>query len=425
MVGRRGLKPLVPPYVRIPHFVMSLHYQTRRQFCRLGFLSCCALPTAGVVAWATWLNLPAHVSGASAQLGRELQAPVSVQAASYPQPGLAQYDQVVVSHPETRQPLLRAARVEVGSNGTSQVLIVTQPELDAAALPRLLKLIEARLQATPTEVRIHAAELTLRWPDRNETLTDLVATLGTLEGEPSAALQFRVQGQEMPQAARVRLFRRADEPAATGFQIDTGDTPLPAWLAVPIAPWLEQWGEQVAWRGQIVAEETSAGWQGELSGVLSGVQINRLMAGRFPHRFDGLANVHLERARFSQGRLESATGTFVAGPGFIGKSLVAAAVGTLDMTYGDPATVPEALLPYDQLAFAFSMDSRGLQLRGHCDSGPEGAIAVDRGQLLLGQSARDRQPVSALIRALLSPSEPQVPASRQSAWLLQFLPLPQ
>jgi hypothetical protein len=81
------------------------------------------------------------------------------------------------------------------------------------------------------------------------------------------------------------------------------------------------------------------------------------------------------------------------------------------------------MLPYDQLAFAFTLDGRGLHVLGLCAEGPAGAVAVDRGRLLLGQSLRQPAPVAALVRTLLPSSQSQVPANRHAAWLLDVLPL--
>jgi hypothetical protein len=426
-----------------------LHYKTRRLICRIAFVACCALPSAGVIAWAGWLRTAGHVRQVSNELSTLVHAPVRVAGAAYPQPGLARYSNLVIEHPETRRPMLRATEVETGGPERSRVILVTHPEVEAAALAELLSLLEQELKqggssahsaaiaSEAHEVRLHAAELTLRLADRTETLTDLVATLGTIDGNRAADLQFRVRGLSMPQPARVRYYRRSGDAATTGFALDTGEAALPLWVAGLFAPWSNGLGEQATFRGQVVMEQSHDGWQGEVQGVLTGVALKGLVpagayrggpgsegaAARKGHRLDGLAEVRIKHARFSRSRLESMSGSLVAGPGFMSQSLVVAAVKMLEMTYGDAATTPEPMLPYDQLAFAFALDGRGLQLLGLCAEGPAGAVAVDRGRLLLGQSPRQPAPVAALVRTLLPQSPSQVPANRHAAWLLEVLPL--
>jgi hypothetical protein len=335
-----------------------LHYKTRRLICRIAFVVCCALPSAGVVAWAGWLCTAGHARQVSAELSTFVHAPVRIAGVSYPRPDLARYLNLVIEHPETRRPMLRATEVETGGPERSRVILVTHPEIEAAALAELLSLLEQELKqggssarsaaiaSEAHEVRLHAAELTLRLADRTETLTDLVATLGTIDGHRAADLQFRVRGLSMPQPARVRYYRKSPDDLATGFALDTGESSLPMWLAGLFAPWPNGLGEQATFRGQIVMEQSAEGWQGELQGVLASVALKGLlpatasrgelapgsMSAREGHRLDGLAEVRIKHARFSHGRLESMSGSLVAGPGFMSQSLVVAAVKMLEMT---------------------------------------------------------------------------------------------
>jgi hypothetical protein len=81
-------------------------------------------------------------------------------------------------------------------------------------------------------------------------------------------------------------------------------------------------------------------------------------------------------------------------------------------------------LPYDQLALHFSMDVRGLSLRGACQGMPEGTILAGPSNLQLEEPRFQPLPVVALVYALTPHSEAWVPATQDSQRLTNLLPLP-
>ena len=52
-------------------------------------------------------------------------------------------------------------------------------------------------------------------------------------------------------------------------------------------------------------------------------------------------------------------------------------------------------------------------------------MLIDRERVLLGDASPGAQSVVGLLRTLLPPSELQVPAGRQTGWLIRHLPVPQ
>ena len=67
----------------------------------------------------------------------------------------------------------------------------------------------------------------------------------------------------------------------------------------------------------------------------------------------------------------------------------------------------------------------GLRLQGRCASPQYGTILTDRRGAVLVEPKLRCQPVLGLIRALVPQSELQVPATRQTDWLIRHLPVPQ
>ena len=184
---------------------------------------------------------------------------------------------------------------------------------------------------------------------------------------------------------------------------------------------LEQLGSRSRFRGSIWSTETPQGHRCEVIGEFTDVDLDGLVTDHFTHRLSGPANVTLQVARFQQGRLVEAAGTLQAGPGRIGRSLLDAAATRLKLA---PGTLPEPgdPIPYDRLACEFFVDSDGLWLRGQGSGDSSGAILTGRYGPLLGNPASQPQPVVALLGMLVPGSEVQVPATRQTAWLMRHLP---
>jgi hypothetical protein len=161
-----------------------------------------------------------------------------------------------------------------------------------------------------------------------------------------------------------------------------------------------------------------------LSGQFTDVDLQSLVSEQFPHRLGGTAEITLQKARFSHGRLEDAVGTFSSGPGVVSQSLVAAAIEFLHLIPGPANNHTDMLRQYEQLAFAFVVDPAGLTLSGACSSGPGVVMRLGDGTVL-GEAGAPSGPLVALVRTLVPQSDVQVPATRQSDWLIERLPMPQ
>jgi hypothetical protein len=204
--------------------------------------------------------------------------------------------------------------------------------------------------------------------------------------------------------------------------LNSGAAEIPCSLLIVPLGVKNRLGERARFRGSIAAVETADGWNGELTGEFKEVDLQAVVSEQFPHQMSGAANVAIQRARFERGRLIEARGTIVAGPGVVGQSLLQAAAQNLQLA-GTATDLDRAVVPYDQFAISFALDSSGLSLGGLCE-GAKGTI-VRRGETaLLAESGAAPRPVAALLRTLVPMSELQVPATRESNWLIDHLPVP-
>jgi hypothetical protein len=413
--------------------MFRLHDKTRRRICLAGFVVLCILPTAVVLAWCAWRQMPRHVPAEAARLGRELRLGVSLAGVKHLRPGVVLYEGLELSDPDTDRVVLRCRALEAtyrAANSQQQgrpllTLIASQPEIEAAGLEQLRQLLsgvlERRIGHGRFDLRLAANEVTLRAEENTKTLAGLSASIDSSPEGSQAAVSFRLRGIAASKAMQIRIVRsRQVSPPATGFELDTGGAAVPCDLLALGLPVLGPLGPPsrfrgIIWANQVPDSEGPDCWAVELTGQFLEVDLGRLLSERFTHKLSGMGQVTIQSARFRCGRLEEVCGFVDIGPGVISRSLIDAAVEQLHLARGVKPQQPEDLVQYEQLAVGFVIDAKGLALQGRCTRTDPGAILVDRYNCLLGGPISPRRPDSGV----------HVPASRQADWLMRRLPLPE
>ncbi len=416
--------------------------RTRRLICRTLFLVGCVLPTLAVGAWSAASASASHRDECARQLSQSLGLRASIGGVSYPRPGVTLYSAVELADQETAAPIARMRFLEVGGGQGIVGIVASQAELDAAVLGQLWPLVKSQLTAAGDRamtdravVDLSAREVTLHLPTGSQTLVDVHGQIDGVAktGERSATISFRLAGVDTAEPIRLRAARKITAGhVATTVEIQTAGAAVPCWLLLGTLGIENHLGERAQFRGALWASETADGWDGELSGQLTNVDLDRAVTEQFPHQLSGRATVTIEKARFHAGRLEEATGSVTSGPGLIDAPFLAAAAEHLKLTRLD-ATAPTSAgalaaaddpIQFDQFAMSFAIDSTSVTLRGQCSEAP-GAILCRGPSPLLVDGGGTATPVVALLRTLAPQSQLQVPATRESDWLIHCLPVPQ
>ena len=322
---------------------------------------------------------------------------------------------------------------------------------------RLGQLLERILQnqgdGSDVEFRLSAGRLTLHCDEGPQTLTNVEGTIVAIRGgaqaravfypaldclrstkgdSPIFALDASRPGPKIatvpcapPQAVQIRLTRhRLVTPPTSGLELDTGGNPLPCSLLGIVLDEVRPLGPRSSFCGHVWANQTPGGWAAQIEGRLQGLDLAALLSPRLPHTLTGPAELSIESARLWQGRVVRAAGTLRAGPGVVGSALVRGAVRQLHLvSLAEPAVSGD--LGYEQLALDFQVDAGGVRLQGCCRGVEAGTVLTTRSGPLLAEPIAERQPVAALIQALVPAAEVQVPATPEAEWLARWLPLPE
>jgi hypothetical protein len=418
--------------------MFQLHDKTRRRITLAAFVSAGVLPLFLIAGWCVNRHLPGCAKADADALGRQLGLVVKLEAVRHLRPGVVLYDGIELADPETGQTILRSRCLEVawrrqadsqGQLRPTLCVIASQPEIETAAIGRGWQWLQRLLENSPgrpqVNVQISADAVTLRADERSQTMSEVAALLETLPGRSSAQIDFRLVGAETPEPACIRVVRsREVSPPASRFELSTGDGELPCSVLALAIDELKPLGPRCRFHGQVWANETPDGWEGEVAGQLAELDFGSLISDHFPHRLSGIGRATITSARFHRGRLEECCGVVAAERGTIGRSLLAAAVDRLGLVPGPAPLPPGDRVAYEELAMSVVLDANGLRLRGLCGSAEPGTILSDGRNRLLGEPARGSQPVAAFVQMLVPQSIVQVPASRQTDWLLRHLPVP-
>lgn len=407
-----------------------LHETTRIRLCRRAFVVLCVLPTCAVLAWCAFVNGPIHRRLHEQALARQLGWHVRLAQVTSPRPGLTLYEELELTDPEAGQLLARLPFVEVQTTGDAITIKLPFPSMvNGTRLATFWRLAHEQLRDAHEwrQLRIEAQNVTLHLSDGDQSFTQVRGELDNAEHQAQLKLNFcRATAGDAPvEPAELSILRnRQSTPPASVIQFHTGGTPLPCALVASVWPGVESLGTASTFAGKVSAAEASGPWKAEFSGRVSGIDLDLLM-GQFPHKLSGPAEATLERVNLQDGRVESAIGTLVAGPGVISRSLIHSAQANLHVQLAPEAVSGAENRPhYKQLHLAFNMAEGSLALTGEIPD-QKGALLVDvNDRVLARQPDVVNQPVVNLVRTLVPQTAVQVPATRETDGLTRFLPVP-
>jgi hypothetical protein len=386
-------------------------------------------PTAAVLAIGVARRLPGHTAACVSQLRDQLGLGVGLGQVSHPRPNLLLFHDIELNDPETGELVLKCRLLEVSTGGAVQVFKASGVELHADAIEHVWRLLERTLRGQMPgangPVRLLADTLTWYGPQRSQTFTDVMGQLGSGPQGMEATLSFRIVGTNMPEPATIRVVRRGGEQPTSALALNTGSTPLPCQIFAPLFSSIDWLGDRAAFHGYVWAKEADGGWEGEMTGQLSDLDLDASISTHFPHTLSGSINVQLEKARFRQGRMVEAVGAVTGNGGTVSRSLLTAGERCLNLDAETETASPELIVRYRRMAFDFILDAEGLKLIGRCPSRQRGTLLMDDWQRALWiQPALQPQPAVNLVRALAPENDIQVPASEVTGWLINVLPFP-
>jgi hypothetical protein len=409
--------------------------QKRRWICRIVFLLLAVFPTLFMSAWAGW----AHARRVDREkrdawehrIVQELGLIGQAREFTEGQRGDLTLEDVTLVDPETEQLVTSLRRVHVAPAGErGWVIDAAYPQIPGEQLLRLWNPIYDRLRRSrgnnDWSGLLTANNVTLKYDrQQSETLSHVECQFGSSRSGAFAKMNFVVAGLNMSRRAELIVSRdRELESPETVMLFNTGPQPLPCSLAYAAVPTLEHLGRDCRFQGKLKLRLSEQGWRGdELSGQLTHVDLSTLITEVFAHHLlTGDATIDIRQARFEDGRLTIAEGVVYSENGLVSRSLLDGAAEHLGWHIADQVREKtETRFRYAQMHFDFQLHESGLTVHGKC--GEPGVIMLGEDGPLAWESG-ESIPVTNVVRLLVPDSTHQVPATRQTAWLSNLLPVP-
>lgn len=205
------------------------------------------------------------------------------------------------------------------------------------------------------------------------------------------------------------------------WSLSTGRSYFPCALARQWLPFVERLGADASFRGQVKAVQSDGSWTAEASGHLSSVDLYELVSVPLHHTLNGFVDIDLVRFRLEAGRIFGAAGRIRCTDGQVSGTIIE----SMTEHFGwRQATIPlNYPTRFRELDIGFRTDGQWLEVRG--DEAAQGVIAYDlNGQPWLYEGEQSVVPTTALLRALVPISDTEVPLTRETASLVNLLPLP-
>ena len=332
---------------------------SQRTVCRGVFLLCCLTPTLAVFTHSLLavgrrhapierdlVNRQTFQDGLGARLGVRIQ----LDGQTHPRPGTTLLQRVRLVDPDSGRVLATLRQVHVSWGNGRMSATVGEAAVERRQLPRLWELFHHRVlqQADdlPLAVTVHCRQLSLLDPGGATPLKQVRGELERTEIGPRATWRFGMA--DAAQVAEVTVTRsQHGDDGVTRLQLDSGDTPLPCQLFHPLSERFQALGPHAAFQGRVWAAQSTRGWDGELAGRLSGIDLASLLGRTCAHRMTGPAVAILQTMRFQANQISYASGQISAGPGQIDGTLLRAAVEVLGLQPGRDAAAagPTCALP--------------------------------------------------------------------------------
>ncbi len=406
---------------------------SRRLLCRVGFVLLCLAPTICVGMCAITVHWNRQQDALYQQwktrILQETGFRADIASIELGNRGDMVFHDLALTDPETNALVVRVRRVHIAPAGKrGWVVEAAYPEIPADQVDRLWEPLYDRLRSSrgPGDWSglVSAHNVTLRQEGRSHTLSQFECQFG---GSPSggfAQMEFLLDGYAMTERARIRVHRNRDKvPPETTVFVQTGPSPLPCSAFTEFIPALGRLGPEAQFQGKSEWRLGKEGWRGErFEGKLTRIDMSALITDVFSHHlWAGECDLEIRRAEFEAGRLVGAEGIMTGEEGTLSRSLYAGAMAEFGWKSSQDEALEGARLRYRRLGFDFRIDTTGMLIRGRCGS-PGVILENDQGPVIW-DNPQPAQVVD-LVRILVPETRHHVPATRQTSWLTNLLPVP-
>lgn len=398
--------------------------------CRIAFVVICLGPAIGSISYATWQRWIDSNSIAAAWLESRLGVQVSVESLRTSTPGVQKALSVKLMDPETEKLIAVCHDVRIRRGRAACVVSIDSVAVPPNQMMTLWRMLHDRVlrqhELLDPALIISVNRLALRDRDGEVEIDGLRIECQRSPQGPRSSISFRPRGRLDVRPVRINLLRdQTTESPVTRLRVESHDQALDCSLVTGSPEWLQRFGEAISFQGFGWLELQGGEWQGEISGQVHGLELERVSAAQRLPAMTGPATLDIREAILTNGRVTSLHAVLSAGPGSISAAALksATALGLTPVTdQSAPRILGDQALSYDALAIMIQLDASGLALTGMLEPRDQ-QIAVTNGMTAVLRCTGQRLPVAALIEWVTGQAVPQALFTEPGAALFRVLPL--
>jgi hypothetical protein len=408
-----------------------LHDKTRRALCSRIFFWLAFVPTLAVCAWIVWIRSDLSRKACEDALAQHLGVVTTLSAVSFPLPGMAEYQGLAFADTEGSQPFASIHSARITTSGQKLQLTISRARVRSDRLPRFWKSLASATKHDVTEVELSIAELQIDG-DAPLTLKNLRGQLKNIDDQAHFKLSYESTDSGPSRAGELLVTEQSAAEPTLRVELRSNYIPIPCEHLASFWPTLRRLGDEARFLGTVKMEESASGWHANVGrSRIDNVNLGVLAAEATPYCIASTASLDLHGARVVDGRLKTAQGELLAGPGLIDKRMLLAAAKELGLKHLPDLAAKQTgelalTLRFNHLALAFYLDEKGILLLGRCDPKQPGVVlaGADRRHLAVLRIEKEPVPFGSVLRTLLPDDASTLPASRQASALAKWLPLP-
>ncbi len=359
-------------------FGYQLHESTRRNLCRLAFVTFGVLPLIACSVFAAAQFFPNYQRWRAEQVGQRLAIGlglgVEVAAVESKSPTFYVLHGVKLVHPESGAVIARVKQVDVRSRAGKQLVRLTEPELDGRQLATTWRIIHDWFLCRPQRYSHMSVfdidELIIRQAEGVDTISDVAVKMLPSDEALLLEIGFQLadkdtQTEPAPSQLIIRRDHREHQ-LMTDIQL-RANSPLSCALIYGLIPKVQQLGRNATFNGVLDFHMRDTSWEA----AMTDVSFQRVDFGKISENsgagISGEGRIDLKQAVVTDHQVKYANGSIRLGAGRISSSLLLAIGVHMDVEVRE--TNPVSVHAFDEAGVHLCIQPEGVQIAGGL--GPE------------------------------------------------------
>ena len=369
---------------------MRLRDKIRRRIARTVLAVFGWIPLVALIFIAFFIRSKTYVEWSESTIANALEMQVNFESFECPRWDTSRFERVTLSDPETGEPVLKCALLEVEHQHTKTPIPLLRIRLKdckiymdnsvslwsfvhrSFAHRRLWKNMQVEFSAVNASFNSCNSQ---RIRFISGTLKDVDAGA---EGVFAIYLEDRMEAGKTGESndpVRLKIARLTNaSPVTTTIALDASKRPIASGM---ISHWyapLKRLSGNSSFTGTVVAANAGAGWDGTVTGEFDNVDLSQMFIKAGRAQLVAKAKISIDKGEFIDQRLVSARGRVDAQNGVIDRGLLDTLVTQLRLSGSGMFNPYSDATQFRQIAFGFDIQNEMISFTGKCSSCPPGTI---------------------------------------------------